>query len=511
VTFQSVLYESETDRPDAELQSPPDYFRDLNLDQIVDSLTGEYEEYDLRPFLNSPLASVGAIEYRHEVMHDLADARILECATAFASKMRQMREQISTSRRMHENHQGKRWFLAAAQTYCEAVEEFSERLGRSYPRSRALVGLCRYLASYVASGAFGALRATSSKLAADLAEVHYAVLIKGRSVTVRKYANEPDYSAQVVATFKKFAQAAAKEYRFSVADHPQMNSVESGILERVASLYPELFSEIDRFYEENQSFGNDLLLRFDREVHFFIAYVNLTSRLESAGLPFCYPRVCDRDVPIQSEDSFDLALAIELARKNGGIVCNDFHLEGAERIIVVSGPNQGGKTTFARTFGQLHHLAAIGFPVPGRSARLMLFDAVFTHFERGENLQDRRGKLQDELIRVHEILDRATPRSLIIINEIFSSTTLKDAGVLGRRVLETIGDLGARCVCVTFLDELASLNEKTVSMVSTVAPDDPAVRTYKVLRRPADGRSYAMSLANKYGLTYEQLKARIAQ
>jgi DNA mismatch repair protein MutS len=62
---------------------------------------------------------------------------------------------------------------------------------------------------------------------------------------------------------------------------------------------------------------------------------------------------------------------------------------------------------------------------------------------------------------------------------------------------------------VTFIDGLATLNEKTVSMVSTVAPDDPARRTFEIVRKPADGLAYARSLAEKRGVTYEQLRARV--
>lgn len=505
MNFCSILWPGE---PGPIATEMPAFFADLNLDQVVEGIVAGREEYDLKPFFYTPVGGLEAIRYRQEVFRDLESPALAERVRRFAQGMQAMREHLALVHKLHYEYQKASYFVEAVGLYCQAVWGLFRDLSALEPDAAAWHGLRGHLAEYLHSQAFTSLKEEVQGLQRALGSVRYSVLIHGDRVTVREYASESNFSAEIEATFAKFRQGAVKDYRVRFSDWPDMNHVEAQILEGVAQLYPELFSHLGDFYRRRSNYADPKVMAFDREVQFYLAYLDYCSRLREAGLPFCYPTV-GKSKAVAVRGGFDLALAHKLAGEGAPVVGNDFYLEGKERIFVVSGPNQGGKTTFARMFGQLNYLAGLGCAVPGEEARLFLWDQIFTHFEREEAVEDLRGKLQDELLRIREILARATPDSLIILNEIFSSTALQDASYLSRRILEAITALDALGVCVSFIEELASLNEKTVSMVAAVSPEDPALRTFKLERRPADGLAYALAVAEKYGLTYARLKERL--
>jgi len=509
MTFQSILFKRTEDSIKKETLEAPTFFGDLNLDQIIDKITASRKEYNLKPFFYTSLKNIDAIKYRQEIMKDLENETLFENIKSFTHKMHTMRIYFALVDKLHDKYNKEGWFLETVEIYCDAVNCLVDDLTLVELKSRGFLAFREYMTDYAKSDRFTSLLAETKMLKADLSSVKYCLLIKGNCIKVCKYKSEIDYSLEVEKTFEKFKQGAVKDYRVKFSTDAGMNHVEAKILDLVAQLHSDIFLKLDMYCTKHYDFLDGTIAVFDREIQFFVAYLEYIAAIKHAGLKFTYPEISATSKDVYDNECFDLALAYKLIHKNSPVVCNDFYLKSKERIFVVSGPNQGGKTTFARTFGQLHYLASLGCPIPGREARLFLFDRIFTHFEKEENIKNLRGKLQDDLIRVHGILNQATSNSIIIMNEIFTSTTLNDALLLGKKVMERIIHLDSLCVYVTFIVELTALSEKAVSMVSMIVPENPALRTYKIVRKTADGLAYAISIAEKYRLTYDCLKERI--
>ena len=496
---------------EAVVRSEPVHFRDLQLDRIVADACAGFADAALAPVFWSPQSDPAVLQYRQAVMQALETPALAAATEAFCHAMAQVQAALRPAPDQPEARMA-RAHLAAAQAYCRALAAFAGALQALPLQAAGWCGWRDYLQQLLAAPAFIRLRDEADALAAELGALRYEVLIEGNTVSVRASAACEDYAQQLAHSFARVLPPPLRDGQPftapALAAATNLDPVETQILRGLTQLFPALFVRLAAFRDRHADFVAPAVLRCTRDLDFYRAWLGYIAPLRARGLPFCYPLLVD-DKAEAAGGIFDLALASKLAAAGLAVVRNDYQLTADEHLIVVTGPNQAGKTTFARAFGQLHHLAALGCAVPGEQARLLRSDAVFTHFEREENFAELRSRLEDDLLRLHRILEAAGPRSVVILNEVFASTTLLDATDLSRKALAALSAQGVLALMVTFIDSLASFSPATLSLVG-VMEGDAASRTYRFRREPADGRAYAMALAEKHGLSYARIKERLA-
>ncbi|HEU4567508.1 MAG TPA: hypothetical protein VFR99_05685 [Marmoricola sp.] len=486
--------------------------RDLALDVLFDAVAARFPDAGLPETLRLPCADERTVRWRQEVFADLAVDALAASVRGFYEAMAVVQRHRRLVERLRSREQRHGWALTAVLEYCRAVEALRDGLEGASVASPALRSLATYLADHTASPEFGRLVGRARELRAALERVEFAVLVRGPRVTVGDYDGEPDYGAVVTEVFDRLRDEAREPVSARLAPAgAEMDHVEAQIVGLVGRLHPELFAELEQFCLQHEDFVDTTLAQVAADLVFFLAVDGFYAPLRAAGLAVCLPRLLPaEDRRLRADAVFDAALAHRLVHEGQPVVCSDLHLDPGERIVVVTGPNQGGKTTFARSIGQLHHLAMLGCPVPAAAAELCPVDAVLTHFEVAPDPQDLAGGLMDDLQRVREVLSAATSASLLVFNEVFSSTSLLDATALSEAVLRRLAARGSLAVWVTFIPELVEAAAGTVSMASDVDPADVSHRTFRMTRRPPNERAYADALAARYELGYDQVRARLA-
>lgn len=487
-----------------------DSLRDLALDQAFSQMCQEAPHAALA--FRTLLQTVDEVQFRHAVFRGLENGELRAATDSFLKGMAACRHQDARSEKAKHPYQADFLHLSAATNYVEVVGAFQSALTTILPalklESQGWTQLSTYLAEYCSAPAFTALARETLEVQKDFTDLQINILIRGGKVTVAQTDSEEDLAQSVLETFERFQQRGATEPD-PVPSKPKFDQVQAWILARAALLHPEPFARLKSFRRATDLYRDRVLDRFTEEVRFYLAYLDYVAPLRQAGLSLCYPKVSADTKDFRVSGGWDLSLAAQRVAGGKPVVTNDVSLAGDERILVISGPNQGGKTTAARMFGQVHHLAALGCPVPGNESRVFLCDHVFTAFEREENLDSLESRLSGEVKHLHNLFAEATSATVFVINEPFGSTSLHDAQILTRDLFGRISDLDSLAVCVTFIDELSRLSNKTVSMVSAVDPKTPALRTFRIERRVADGQAHAHALAAKHGLTFEQIRSAL--
>ena len=194
-----------------------------------------------------------------------------------------------------------------------------------------------------------------------------------------------------------------------------------------------------------QAFTEEL----QRELAFYLGAMNLHGKLSALGLPLCFPRVSQAGRSWQGLYDAGLALA-----SGAAVVGNT--LEDAAPMCLITGANQGGKTTFLRSVGQCQLMAQCGLFVCAESCRLPLRQQVYTHFKREEDDTLGSGKLEEELARMSAIVDGLRPGAMLLSNESFASTNDREGSEIFRQITDALLQRGIEVFAVTHLQGYAA-------------------------------------------------------
>jgi DNA mismatch repair ATPase MutS len=188
------------------------------------------------------------------------------------------------------------------------------------------------------------------------------------------------------------------------------------------------------------------------ELAFYICCLNLYEWLTNMEEPVCFPQPAAHGKRIHSFNGlYDVCLVLTMKRK---IVGNDMNADNIN-LVIITGANQGGKSTFLRSIGLSQLMMQCGMFVSAESFCSNICDGIFTHYKREEDSTMKSGKLDEELSRMSDIVDNITSKSLVLFNESFAATNEREGSEIARQIIGTLLEKQIKCFFVTHLYDFA--------------------------------------------------------
>ena len=517
---------------------------DLGVSAIADRIAGPgITSRQVLAILKNPSMSERLIKYRHDILDEIvADETLVKGFEALIPRIRELFYFTKAKSQTESPLLQAIWRLGELEIYVECVDSLSTLLqaANDKRRSEGLAGLTQWLETIREDPTFLRLKAEVPGLRAELKErrsvtigVNLDAQLRPTEATLVSV-NDTPYSTRTLfgrlfgtSKDRREFESIAPMHEAGIVGNVEdiegpglpLNPLFSDIDALLRSLIHPIVESLNTYFSVNVQF----LRALASELAFYIGAAKLFSDFKVRGLPVCKPTI-DDDVAIKTvaEGFYNIHLALRSA-SNGveptEVVLNELRLDESGRIGILTGPNQGGKTTFTQGAGLLHLLAQVGLLVPASSATLSPSDSIETHFPIGEKGELKTGRLAEETERLAAMFHRITPRSLILLNESLSSTSPKESLVLAEEITKALRYLGVRCIFATHLHDLALIAEKInrevdgsallfclVAGVEESAPTNGShTRTYRITRGEPSGTSYASDIARKSGIGYSDL------
>ena len=233
------------------------------------------------------------------------------------------------------------------------------------------------------------------------------------------------------------------------------------------------------------------------ELAFYVGCLNLHGQLAQKGEPMSFPLPV---APGERRHSFhglyDVCLTLSVEQRVVGNAVSADH----KNLVIITGANQGGKSTFLRSIGLSQLMMQCGMFAPAESFCANVCDGLFTHFKREEDVTMNSGKLDEELGRMSDIVDNITSTSMLLFNESFAATNEREGSEIARQIISALLDRRIKVFFVTHLYEFAHgfYDRKMENSIFLRAErQTDGGRTFKIVEAEPLQTSYGVDLYNR--------------
>lgn len=475
-----------------------DIFKDLSLTIVLKTMAKDdvFLMEQIRSVMMIPVCDPAVIRYRYGIIKDFyVHPELLETMYKFGRQGAALAEQYKKEREQNRNRSAAgAGAIIASLRFIEESLSLLRKLAEGIKEARAELnseGLLHFHERF------------SRYPLAEFEEFHkqilfystggesvYSIRIRGglkldrsrmRSCRNYKAANAKNTSRKLLKLYYKVIK---KDTIF----------VENESLEQDLHAFVEKHMlQLMKFY---QPLMDDLLsfwFDYGREISFYKGVNTLQKRMDELNLPFCYGECREAERERQIEDLYELSLALYVQVYP---VPNSF-ADQNNVLTIITGANQGGKSTFLRSFGIAQILMQCGMPVPAAKFCSHLYSKIHTHFTRKEDAMLSRGRLEEELKRMSDIVSCLSGDSLVLLNESFASTTEKEGSQIAYNVIMPLYQKRIEVMMVTHLHEFAKnmFDKKLENCEFFVAErKENGDRTFRILPGKPHYSSYGTDL-----------------
>ncbi len=519
---------------------PQDYIGNLELEQLSRLICPEYSMNAMKVFTQLS-TDPETLNYRLDILEDFLSVPALEAVLYENVHKMYVNEHVNIQKLgLADSFYALNQRFESLRTYIDCITkcyDFCEKYKDKF-RSSALKSLSDYFASVYGSDYFDEVKRETDEC--------LKILAKGvKSVTVG--INFDDMMRPVEAMLMSVStDRLKKQGRFDwlfgrsgengraigkthslYNENGGTNDLEAPLFRELKDINAEYISHLDTAVRAYFKKSTEDILTFESQLSFYIGAKKLVEAVRARGLSMCRPKYLPMDErKMVAKDVFDLSFYIQMVGSDplgtlkNKIITNDCRFDDDGRFFVLTGANNGGKTTYTRAVGIIQVFAQAGLYVPCSECEISPVDYIYTHFPKEEEVGLNTSRFTQECKQFKETIDTATKYSLLLLNESIQSTTPTECVYIATELTKIFRCIGVRGVYATHLLELArSLDKlngevegdtKLVSLITTVDETDDNRRLYRIERAKPQEFGYARTIYEKFGVSFEEVKRRQA-